>query len=228
MVKKVFSIDSHTSKIGNDEDTVVVCFVVDTEDPAKDLENFIEMGYSFVLDADVTPGETDDGTYQVFVELERTRHVGEQIFEIVEGIKKLAALDEMRFRYFKSFKSEPADLDSLVATIPKNRDAYNIATKEQKLNNFSEFFKNSYADKIIIDESIQFKNAYGSAVTFEVITSGPKHQVYESIQGPIMLENKDISEVLFLTKVIGNYNITKIGNKFIFENSGWAVALERK
>jgi hypothetical protein len=228
VVKKVFSIDSHTSKIGNDEDTVVVCFVVDTEDPAKDLENFIEMGYSFVLDADVTPGETDDGTYQVFVELERTRHVGEQIFEIIEGIKKLAALDDMRFRYFKSFKSEPATLDSLVATVPKNRDAYNIATKEQKLNNFSEFFKNSYADKIIIDESIQFKNAYGSAVTFEVITSGPKHQVYESIQGPIMLESKDISEVLFLTKVIGNYNITKIGNKFIFENSGWAVALERK
>jgi len=43
-----------------------------------------------------------------------------------------------------------------------------------------------------------------------------------------MLEGKDISEVLYLTKIIGNYNITKISNKFIFENNGWAVALERK
>ena len=33
----------------------------------QDLENFIEMGYDFVLDADVTPGETDDGEFLVFV-----------------------------------------------------------------------------------------------------------------------------------------------------------------
>ena len=42
-----------------------------------------------------------------------------------------------------------------------------------------------------------------------------------------MLESKDIAEVLFLTKCIGNYNITKVGDKFIFENSGYAVALEK-
>jgi hypothetical protein len=37
-----------------------------------------------------------------------------------------------------------------------------------------------------------------------------------------------MAEVMFLSKYIGNYNITKIGNAFIFENSGWAVALKRK
>jgi hypothetical protein len=36
-----------------------------------------------------------------------------------------------------------------------------------------------------------------------------------------------MAEVMFLTKMIGNYNITKIGNKFIFENSDSAVILER-
>lgn len=228
MVKKVFGIDSHSSKIGNDEDTVVLSFSVEDEEPAKDLENFIEMGYNFVLDADCTPGEGDDGKYQVFVELERTRHVGEQIHEIIEGVKKLTGLEDMRFRYFKSFKSEPATLESLVASVPKDRRAYEIATKEYKLNNFSEFFKNSYADKMIVDESLQFKNANSDIIKFNILASGPKNEVYESVPGPFMLEQKDISEVLFLTKVIGNYNITKVGGKFIFENSGWAVALERK
>ena len=71
-VKKVFEIDSYKSKIGNDSDVVVLSFTVGSEDPAKDLENFIEMGYEFVIDADVSSGETDDGTYKVFVELERT------------------------------------------------------------------------------------------------------------------------------------------------------------
>jgi hypothetical protein len=54
MIKKVFGIDSYKSKVGNDEEVVVLSFVVSEEDPAKDLENFIEMGYDFVLDADVT------------------------------------------------------------------------------------------------------------------------------------------------------------------------------
>jgi hypothetical protein len=63
---------------------------------------------------------------------------------------------------------------------------------------------------------------------FNIIDSGPKSKVYDLITGPIMMENKDMSEIMFYTKYIGNYNITKIGNTLIFENSGWAVALEKK
>ena len=38
MIKKVFGIDSYKSKVGNDEEVVVLSFVVSEEDPAKDLE----------------------------------------------------------------------------------------------------------------------------------------------------------------------------------------------
>jgi len=43
-----------------------------------------------------------------------------------------------------------------------------------------------------------------------------------------MLESSGMAEVMFLSKYIGNYNITKISDTFIFENRGWAVALTRK
>jgi hypothetical protein len=56
---------------------------------------------------------------------------------------------------------------------------------------------------------------------------GTTQKVYESLPGRIMLESKDISEVLFLSKYVGNYDITKIGDDFVFENSGYAVVLER-
>jgi len=56
---------------------------------------------------------------------------------------------------------------------------------------------------------------------------GPRKDVYESVQGRMMIENSDIAEILYLTKVLGNYNITKIGSTFIFENEGNAVALEK-
>ena len=229
LVKKVFEIDSFKSKIGNDEDIVTLSFTVDQDEPAKDLENFIEMGYNFVLDADVTPGELDDGKYRVYVEIERTRHSAEEIFEIVEGIKKITGLDSMRFRYFKSFKSEEATLENLQATVPENKAAYQAATEERRLNNFSEFFSRSYADTInVLDESITFQRTYSGTVSFDIISSGPASQVYDTVKGPIVLESKDMAEVMFLTKVIGNFNINKVGDTFIFENSGWAVALKRK
>jgi hypothetical protein len=229
LVKKVFEIDSYKSKIGDDEDICVLSFTVDTEEPAKDLENFFEMGYSFVLDSDVTPGELDDGKYRVYVEIERSRHIGEQIFELIEGVKKLTGMEDMRFRYFKSFKSEPATVESLSAIVPKDKNSYKIATQENKLNNFSEFFKRSYADNIVVlDESITFKRVYSGEVTFNIVESGPKDIIHNMIKGPILLENKDMAEVMFLTKVIGNYNIVKVGKTFIFENTNWAVALERK
>ena len=229
LVKKIFEIDSYKSKIGKDEDVVVLSFTVNQEDPAKDLENFFEMGYNFILDADVSPGETDDGTYKVYVELERTRHAPEQIFELIEGVQKLTGLDEMRFRYFKSFKSQEVTIENLKTAIPTDKETYDVATERNVLENFTNFFSNSYVDEIqMLDESITFKRVYSGPVSFNIVTSGPKQQVYESIKGPIVLQGKDMAEVMFLTKVIGNYNITKIKDTFIFENNNWAVALERK
>jgi hypothetical protein len=228
LVKKVFDIDSYKSKIGDDKDICVISFIVDHEDAAKDLENFIEMGYNFVLDADTTPGETDDGKWIVFVEIERTRHLASQIFEIVEGVKKITGLESLRFRYFKNFKSQDATEEKLKEIVPGDKNSYELATEEHQLNNFTEFFKRSYADKIaVLDESITFQRTYSGTVTFDIINSGTKEEIYDSIKGPIILETKDMAEVMFLTKVIGNYNINKISNTFIFENNGWAVALKR-
>lgn len=228
-VRKIFEIDSYKSKIGDDQDIVTLAFTVGNEDPAKDLENFIEMGYDFVLDADVSPGELDDGTYKVYVELERGRHVAEQIREIMDGIEKLTGIHDFRFRYFKSFKSQEATEENLAASVPMDKDSYHIATEENRLENFQEFFKNSYADEItLLSESISFKRVYGDTVTFNIVTSGSRQEVYEEIRGPIMLESSSMAEVMFLSKYIGNYNITKINSTFIFENSGYAVALEKK
>lgn len=229
LIKRVFTIDSYKSKIGDDEDVVVLGFEVDQQEAAKDLENFIEMGYEYVLDADVTPGETDSGNFVVFVELERTRNVAKQIMEIIEGIKKLTGLEYMRFRYFKSFKSKEATEENLKSSVPTDKNSYGIAVDKNRLDNFSEFFSNSYAEDIkLLDESIIFKRAYSGSIKFKILNSGPREQIHEQVKGPVMLQQKDMAEVMFLTKTIGNYNITKINNQFIFERDNWAVTMEKE
>mgnify|MGYP000294609028 CR=1 FL=1 len=89
LVDTIIEIDSYKSKMGEDSDIVTLAFSVHGNEPAKDLENFIEKGYPFVLDADVTSGEQTDGTYKVFVELERNRHISDNILEITDGVGKL-------------------------------------------------------------------------------------------------------------------------------------------
>ena len=71
LVYDVFEIDSYKSKMGDDKNIVVMSLSAKTKESANDLMNFLEKGYSFILDADVTSGEQADGTYKVFVELEK-------------------------------------------------------------------------------------------------------------------------------------------------------------
>ena len=56
---------------------------------------------------------------------------------------------------------------------------------------------------------------------------GTKKDIYESIPGKLDIESNAMSEIIYLTKVLGNYNITKIDNKFIFENEGYAAVMEK-
>jgi hypothetical protein len=56
---------------------------------------------------------------------------------------------------------------------------------------------------------------------------GLKESVYKNLTGKLMIESKDIAEVLFFTKYIGNYNINKISDYFVFENENYALTLER-
>jgi hypothetical protein len=73
MVESVFSIDTYKSKMGEDQDVCVLTFKVKDRLPARDLMEFIEKGFHFVLDSDVSSGENDKGEYFVFVELERSK-----------------------------------------------------------------------------------------------------------------------------------------------------------
>lgn len=227
-VKDVFEIDNYKSKIGNDRDVCVLTFIVNDKDPAEDLENFIEMGYDFVMDAECTTGELDDGKYRVFVEIERGRHIAEQIMELIDGVSKLTDIDDFRFRYYKEFKSLPVTLEELEKKIPMDGDAYDAAIEQGGINNFQEFFINSYVDDVkLLGETLEFKRIYKDPIAFNVVDFGLKAEMHSKTKGPIMLEGNGMAESIYLTKYIGDYNINKVGSKFILEKNGYALILEK-
>ena len=71
LVHNELHIDEFKSKLGDDRDVVVVSFKVSGKEPANDVVNFVEKGYNWVIDADVSSGEMSDGDFIVFVEIPR-------------------------------------------------------------------------------------------------------------------------------------------------------------
>lgn len=112
--------------MGNDEDMVVLSFKVGGKDPAIDLVNFIEKGYDWIIDADTSAGEMDDGDYVVFVEMERTPRVPAQIMEMLNDLVGLTEneIPAWRVKYHKTGTDHGCDLDTLKSIIPATPGDY--------------------------------------------------------------------------------------------------------
>ena len=227
LVKPVFEVDAYASKMGDDENIVVVSFSVMEEQAAKDLVEFIESGYDFVLDADNTPGEIDKGSYKVFIEMERNRKVGDNIYTMLDGVKKLSGVKDFKFRYHKSFRSMPATLDELANAVPSSSDAYLNEIMESKVDNVQTFFNKSYVDKLeLIGDELIITKAYADPIGFKIKDFATTTTINESLEEKINMN--DYAEILFLTKYLGDYNICKFGSKTLtIENQGHTLVVER-
>ena len=226
-VEATIEIDSYKSKMGEDKDIVVMSFSVQGESPANDLVKFVESGYDFVLDADKTSGEQADGKFSVFVELERNNKVPTNILEIVDGVKKLSEIEDFRFRYYKNFRSSLVDEINLSEQIPLDAESYEIKINETQLENYKNFFQNSYVDEIVMNESrITFFKKYAQPMSFDFDRFGNTEDIQKEVT-----ESFDVNkmpEVMFLSKFIGDFNIQIYGDKYLFETDNKSVVLYNK
>lgn len=126
LVHDELHIDEYKSKMGEDQDLVVVSFKVRGKEPANDVVNFLEKGYDWIVDADVSSGEMEDGDYIVFVELERKPEVPEEIYRMVDDLQNVIDIEpgQWRVRYYKDTKDHAMDIDTLKQLIPITPQAY--------------------------------------------------------------------------------------------------------
>ena len=119
-------IDEYKSKLGKDEDVCVISLKISEKLAASDLIDFIEKGYDWVIDADLSSGEMDDGDYIVFVEIDRNKDIAKNIMRIMSDIMKLTKqhLTNWRARYYKSSDDYELTLESLTKMIPGTPEQY--------------------------------------------------------------------------------------------------------
>jgi len=174
LVHNELHIDEYKSKMGTDEDVCVISFKVAGKEPGADLVSFIEKGYDFVLDADVSSGEKEGGDYLVFVELQRSEELPEQIMAIMNDLMNLTEqkIEDWRVRYYKSTTDNELTPDVLADIIPLTSEAYDA--------------KYGKDDEEIIDtepeDITKDLDAMRSAAGVPVTTTAPKNEYTESLR----------------------------------------------
>lgn len=186
LVHTELHIDQYKSKLGPDADIVVLSFKVKSKLPGNDLVNFIEKGYSWVIDADVSAGEMDDGDYLVFVECERNRNVPSQIMSLLTDLMNVTEqrIEDWRFAYRNDPTEYPLDAQNLANIIPASPGAYikeyGVEQKSTELKD-EQKEKSKKQDKEKAEkqrELDQLKTAAG----VKVDTKAPKNEVTENLR----------------------------------------------
>jgi hypothetical protein len=228
MVYPTFEVDTYASKMGEDRDICVMSFKVKDRAPAKDLMEFIEKGYYFVLDSDVSSGENEEGEYSVFVELERSSKLAEQIKEITYGVRKLTGIDDFKFKYFKQDAIHEVTEDTLKNVIPLSSSDYDAAVTRVKVEGIKRFFSKTLMDDLTLDgDIITIHKPYDSKIQLRMVKEDSTESILENVTDPISMDEEAMSEIFWLTKVLGDYNINKVGDSFMFDNQGQAMILQR-
>jgi len=228
MVRNTFDVDTFRSKMGEDQDVCVVSFKVKDRSPAKDLMEFIEKGYPFVLDADVSSGEDNKGEYSVFVEISRTSKLAEQIKELTYGVKKLTGIEDFKFKYYKESQIHEATEDNFKNHIPSTSGEYNGYVNKVRTEDIKRFFTKTLMDDLTLDGTvITIHKPFNKQVKLEIIKDSATESILEGIEDGYTVDEAATSEMFWLTKVLGDYSINKVGENFVFNNGDRSMLLKR-
>ena len=124
MMKPRIHVDEFSSKMGDDDDIIVVSFYVRANQAAKDLMNWFEKGYDFVLDADKSPGELKPNRYLVYVEIRRRSSAGAHIEELLRDLETLTEYDLEDWTMHYEGNTVPFSRETFEAMVPLNPAEY--------------------------------------------------------------------------------------------------------
>lgn len=225
MILNIFEVDTYRSKMGDDRDVCVLSFTAKDRAPARDMMEFIEKGYSFVLDADVSSGENNQGEYTIFVEMTRTPNLTEQIQDLIYGMSKLTNINNWKFKYHSGNSENEATVDNLKFKIPSTPMLYDNILHTKKVESVKHFFNKTLMDDLTIDgDVITIHKHFDKKIQMRLLDNSDSQSV---VEGAMSIDNDSMGEIFWLTKVLGDYNINKFEDKLLFTNGNKTLLLQR-
>ena len=210
------SIDEFEPKAGEDTEVIVVAFYLLDQDPADDLNTFIQRGVIDSLAVEVSPNTDDEGRYLVFVEMERDDTFPNKFQALLKDIENVSGKMDWKVKTYLSDDQEFAFNDPEIYK-------FIILNPEEYISK-DEFMKESMEDKVksfLQDAHIMYCDFSGNTVTMgrgskaiiaEVVDVGD----YDTVIGrnflaesAFRLTNTPI-EATVLTGMLGVYDVMPI------------------
>jgi hypothetical protein len=133
ILKPTIHVDEFASKMGDDDEIIVISFFVRNKQAADDLTAWFEKGYDWVLDADTSPGEIKPGRYLVYVELRRRSSAGKWVEEMIDDLGTLTEFGPKDWIMEYEGKEYPFTVETFDRLVPLSPKEYRLR-KEQDLN----------------------------------------------------------------------------------------------
>jgi hypothetical protein len=224
-VRPMIEIDSYKSKMGEDRDVCVVNFHVLDRMPARDLMEFIEKGFNFVLDADVSAGENSKGEYHVFVEIDRTKMLPKQIDDLLYGVNKLTDIDGWKFRYYKNKNTYDVTESNIKSIVPLTPGLYEDTMNRFKVENIKTFFNKTLMDDLSLEENVVvIHKPFNQQIKLRLVDENEENEITETAPA---VDSNSTAEIFWMTKVLGDYDISKYGDRFVFTNGDRTMTFKR-
>lgn len=137
IMKPTIHVDEFSSKMGDDEDIIVLSFFVRDKEAARDLVAWFEKGYDFVLDADRSPGEIKPNRFLVYVEIRRRSSAPDNINLLLDDLSTLTEFEPAEWQVHYDGNTWPWSPDEFRNRVPLTPVAYK-ASREEDLNEWRE------------------------------------------------------------------------------------------
>lgn len=223
-------VDEYMPKDRDEKNTIVVTFMSSDQQPANDLNTFIQRSYIEIFDSEASTVTDDDGNYLVFVEFPRTPDFIKTFRYLIKDIENVTGKQEWRVStYLTNGETVDYRTDEFEAFIVTDPNKY-VTKKEFERKSVHESIENliehTAASYELNGEYIRFFNSR-YAITAKLTDGGD----YDSVIGRNYLSESAFRlsdatfEVKVLESILENCTITPIDEYLLLSNESGDVVL---
>lgn len=213
MILPLIGVDKFQPKTGAEKDVIVVSFYLKEEQPAKDLEMFLEMGAIDTLDTESSPNPDKDGHFVVFVEYQRTKRFWLEMRQTLRDIENTSGDLEWIVDVYKHDNLYKLNDPALVSAVIIDPEEYEIMLTDPKDLETDEF--DPALEEMKLKEFFDFSVYRGPEAVMETF--------FKLNDQKIILENNH--EQQLINKYTG-LNCYRKGNMYLYENGSDTIVFK--
>ena len=230
MILPDVSIDEFEPKAGEEKNVIVVAFYLKDQEPADDLNTFIQRGFIDTLDVEVSPNTDEEGHYLVFVEMSRDDSFPNKFQALLKDVENVTGEMQWSVRTYLSqgqvFQFNDPELFNYIIIEPESyvtKDEFKVESMKENINRF---FAGSMITGLTLDGNTITLTSSGKIIVAEVFDVGD----YDAVIGRNFLSESAFGvgqksyEVNVLRGMLGNCDVIPLG-KYLCINRDDKVVL---